>query len=145
MEVKFYKTTSNDLAVNKVLTAEIIKNVKWLEETDIIKPSLLLNFNPLDYNYCVINGWNRKYFIRKQYLVANNLYRIELEEDVLCSWWSKISNQNVVLARNENLYNTYLNDSEYNCYNQTFIQQKEFPNGFNLEPTILLAVSGGDE
>ena len=54
-----------------------------------------------------------------------------------------INNLDIVAKRQENTYNTYLNDPEFKTYNHPRITQKKFPNGFTSDSHIILTVAGG--
>ena len=53
----------------------------------------------------------------------------------------EIKNLKGVLERQENLYNTYLNDPLYKCYNNTRTQVLHFPSGLSND-NYILAIGG---
>lgn len=122
-------------------------DVVWKMGTDILKPVILVAGSlPVDsVNYVYLEEFKRWYFVTNIKTVRSSLYELNLSVDVLYTYRESIKNLEVVTARQENSYNTYLNDNEFTVYNNTFVQQKTFPSGFNTNPSYYLCVAGGDE
>ena len=83
---------------------------------------------------------NRYYFITN-ITCSNQRLIIDCDCDELYTYRTQILNSKAIIKRQEKLFNTYLNDSEYKSYEYSRIQTKEFPSGFTAQEFIL-AVSG---
>ena len=147
MICNLYVTTSENNKVVKELN--LIKNVevKLKEETDILNPALLLSRNALQNmtsaNYLYLPEFKRYYYIKNIKAVLGNMIEISCRIDVLMSHAVELKNLSCVTRRQENSYNTYLNDNFFNVYNKPIMQQKAFPHGFTNDLSIILTVSGG--
>ena len=73
-------------------------------------------------NYCYISDFNRYYYIDDIVSIANNLWEISLDCDVLYTYKDKIIENDAFIDRQENLYNDEIID-EIRVYEQ----------GYNLE------------
>lgn len=147
MTCNLYLTTSENNKVVKELN--LIKNVdvKLKENTDILNPVLLLSRNALrdmtSANYLYLQEFKRYYYIKNIKAVLGNMIEISCRIDVLMSHAVELKKLSCVTRRQENSYNTYLNDNFFNVYNKPIIQQKAFPLGFTNDLSIILTVSGG--
>lgn len=82
------------------------------------------------YNYAYIADFSRYYFVKDIKAVRNGLWEFSLSVDVLMSYAAGILALPAVIRRNENLFNMYLNDSNYMTLNYSRIQTKAFSQGF---------------
>lgn len=69
-----------------------------------------INNYVLSANYVYIPDFNRYYFINDITSVRQNLWRLSLHVDVLMSYKKEINNTYAFISRNENVYNTLLED-----------------------------------
>ena len=76
--------------------------------------------------------------------MVNGLWLIDLSCDVLMSFKDSILALECVVNRSSSDYNSYFNDDEFSCYNNSRVQTKLFPNYgvFNNGRTYLITVSG---
>ena len=129
-----------DVEIKKEVTGRI------KEDTDIINPSFIVksagtDFNNVNYLYCV--DLERYYFIKTVIEKSGGLLEIVCHEDTLSTFKNGLRKQSGIVSRQEQIYNTYLQDGTFKAYAYPLIQQKSFPSGFSDNTTILLAVVGG--
>lgn len=89
-------------------------NLRSNDSGNILSPTIYLEMNNDSvptYNYCYIPSFNRYYFITSIAPARNDYWEVNMKEDVLMSFKSEIKNQTALVARNENEYNEYLEDS----------------------------------
>lgn len=145
MNIYLYKNTDEKNKLNKTLIdiGAITGNQK--EESSIINPSFMVlnSNNAIVANYLFADELSRYYFINSVKSVNGGMIILDCSIDVLMSWKSDILKLNVVTARQQNQYNTYLPDSEYKAYNNPIITQKAFPYGFKSDSNLILSVAGG--
>lgn len=110
------------------------------EETDLVDPEILIEFDGVlvDCNYMHIPIFNRYYFITKIESVRTNLWKVYAHCDVLKTYSEGILGTNCVVARSENRYNLYLNDSMYKVTSNPRLQIANFPNKFEGESYVLV-------
>lgn len=142
MKITLYKSLDPINKIKKTLTkVKDVQSVKWLNGTDMMNPTILLTGEVPDANYVYIDKFHRYYFINDISVVREGLYQLSCGVDVLHTYADEILANDVVTERQENRYNTYLNDEEFLCYNYTYVQQKTYPSGFDVNPTIYIALA----
>lgn len=124
---------------------------KLLYDKDILNPTVLISGDILAYNYCYIPLLNRFYYITGITARTGAQEEINLKCDVLQSWKSGILANQAIIERQENEYNTYLQDSmlwTQNNKDVAFIpfqddvgKQVEFKRENN---TYILTIAGSD-
>lgn len=123
-------------------------NVVLKENTDIFRPTFVLQTSDRLWNYNYIdatNSFGRLYFITDVRSIGNNRYEVDAKTDVLSTWKSEIRGNSAVIRRQEGKYNLYLDDPEFHVYNYERIQTLQFPeNVFNKNLTYVLVVNGSD-
>ena len=144
--VNAYKYNSPNNFINKDLinVASFTGNLR--EETSVIDPvfevETALDFSQI--NYVHIPELHRYYYVTNIVSVATNLWRIYCHVDVLMTYKPQILDHEAVIARQENLYNLYLNDgSTFVATQRSRIVQKTFPNGFSGSSYVMLVA--GDQ
>lgn len=145
MLIQFFVNNSEKNKIGKSLTAVIDLNGNLKEDTDIIAPTISIqNFNAFNANYCYIPSFKRYYFITDFTAVTGGYFDISMRVDVLETYKNEIKAQKAILNRQENEFNTYLNDDRLLTFNNRKYQIKEFPLGFAETATInVLMVAGG--
>ena len=99
-------------------------NCTFKEPTSIITPVILIDATTVTaYNYAYIASFNRYYFIRDIVTVANNLWEISLECDVMASYKSQIGSSSEYVLRSASDYNTLIMDNLYPMTAETSISQ----------------------
>lgn len=109
------------------------------EETSIVDPVVLIEYDGVltNVNYAHIATFNRWYFITDITSVRTGLWRVSMHCDVLKTYSSAILGSTGVIARQENEYNLFLNDTSYKAYQYTNVVTKVFPIGFNAQEFVL--------
>lgn len=150
MTCNLYNTSSEKNKVTKALTVvSSINTFKIKENTSIINPVILISKNTKGFtdgvlfNYVWLDLYKRYYFVTDIKTVANGIVEVSLSVDVLMSFKSQILSLNCIISRQENEYNTYLDDSLFRVYNDYRVQTKAFPKGFTNEMHYVIAVAGG--
>lgn len=142
MVIKLYKNTSDPKSVNKQLFDEISITGVARDPVDVVNPVIDYegdNTTLAGYNYAYIEDYARWYFMTVQN-DSYNLNTLTLHCDVLKTSAAWLKQRNATITRNENLYNSYLNDPDFNAYAYTNIVTKAFPSSVNLDSIILMTV-----
>ena len=91
---------------------------------DIVNPSILVEGNVKNGNYCYIDSFSGYYWITEKTIVRNNLTELKLKRDASMTFLSGILNSDCICSRNTNKYNSDYNDNRYvtkqNKYIETF-------------------------
>lgn len=128
---KIGKNIDNILTISGVLK----------DETSILSPSILVNAD-LDAltsaNYMTIDSFGRKYFITDIKSIRRGLVQINGRCDVLETYKDYIKQQVAVIARQENKWNLYLNDSIFKTYQNPIYIFKKFDKGFKNDTECYL-------
>lgn len=144
--VSFYTNNSDNRYVNKILrNVKLNVQCQLKEGTSIYKPTVILNFDSSIYsaNYMYIVETSRYYYISDIYVEKQRMYISTSESDVLMSFKEQLLNKQATVARQQNVFNTYLNDSEYSAYAYRNVQTLAFPYSFRNNEEILLLITGG--
>lgn len=110
------------------------------DTTDLVDPEIMIEFDGVlvDCNYMHIPIFNRYYFITKIESVRSKLWKVYAHCDVLKTYSEGILGTEAVVARSENRYNLYLNDSMYKVNSNPRLQIANFPNKFSGESYVLV-------
>lgn len=139
--VKAYKYNSPNFFINKDLidVATYTGNLK--AESSVLDPEFEIESDSdlSQVNYIWINEFHRYYYVTNITSVTNKLWRFTCHVDVLMTYKPQITAHEAVIARQEGLYNLYLNDSDtFKVLQKRKIVQKNFPNGFSGSSYVLL-------
>lgn len=145
MNVIFYKTVSPENVIDKAVTDATAKTGNLLEDTDIIRPSIEFNFNPVSFNYALIAAFNRFYFVRSITNTGASTWRVDFEVDPLMSFKDQIKASPCIAAKSSSVYNLYLNDPNYKCYQDDVILMQNFPTGFEDQYSRFVLTVLGDK
>lgn len=132
INVELCKSSSPRNAINK--SVEVIAEVECIFKNgaDILNPVLLLKIDHVPtFNYVKIPEFKRHYFVGNIKNVDGKLWEINCSVDVLSSFKDQILTNTVIVDRQENSWNLFLNDDSFRAYQNPYIIQKEFPVGFN--------------
>ena len=108
--------------VNPTIVVELKRDVVEKLIADDENKNIVILDKLLKSNYCYISDFNRYYYIDDIVSIANNLWEISLDCDVLYTYKDKIIENDAFIDRQENLYNDEIID-EIRVYEQ----------GYNLE------------
>lgn len=153
MTVVLYKTSSDYIVVDKVLTDDLNVTGTLRGECSIMNPVIQFELpivndvrmdlsDFLSYNYCYIEDFNRYYYIQNFTVVNNKLVVAILSVDPLMSFADEIRNLNCVIARQENNYNLYINDPKIVSLCKPHIQVIPFDSSFSDTPLNIVCLAG---
>ena len=145
MNSTFYENVSDERYLNKKITAKYTNiPIEMLNPSNVVRPNLKVSSGLIgqSVNYLYIDELERYYYIRN-WTMENGYIRLECEVDVLMSFKNDIKKQNTIVARNEKLYNMYLEDNKIKIQNRTAIRTVRFPSGFTSRNLILGVVGNG--
>lgn len=136
----FYYNKSDKRYANKVL--EVVYDdveLTYIDKTDIANPVIKLGkaMDPLAYNYVYIPEFNRYYFVTEPPTFEAGYYRVKLHSDVLMSLKKYYNERNVIVKRNQYLFNMYMDDAQYKVQNRKSVRTVVFPSGFTSHQLIL--------
>lgn len=145
MKATFYENVSDERYLNKKITAKYEDiPIEVLNPSNVVRPSLRISSGLIgqSVNYLYIADLERYYYIRN-WSMDNGHVTIDCECDVLMSFKNDIKKQNTIVARNEKLFNMYLEDDKIKIQNRTAIRTVRFPSGFTSRNLILGVVGNG--
>lgn len=142
MQLKLYKSLDEKNRIRKTLTEELILNGALRDKSSVIKPTILIQTDPLDYNYAYIPEFGRYYFINNVVAMRNKSFIIDLKCDVLMSYADEIYRLRALIDREETQSQQYVTgdfviDARHNTEKITFT------NPFTEKNYILVAMKGG--
>ena len=115
-------------------------DIEFKEDTSITNPTFILRTQSkvLTANYIFVPYIN-------DYTVSHQRIYINCHVDVLMSFKKEIKNQNVIVNRNTNLFNMYLDDPKYKIQSRTAVRTVVFPSGFTGHNIVLGVVGKNSE
>lgn len=131
--------------IGKTLSTGTDFSVTLKEGTSVLKPVLLLKSSSSlsGFNYMYISDFNRYYFIDDIKSIRNDLWEVSGHVDVLETYATAILSNQAVIKRQQNNFNTYLNDPEWKVYaNENVVAYKFSSTGFSKSLKFILAVAG---
>lgn len=145
MYINLYRNSSPANYVDKQITEIISLEGILREPTSIIDPVVTIQKDsPMGFNYVHIPIFNRYYFVTGISSENNNLVAVAMHVDVLMTYKIEIMQMEAIIKRQENMYNTYLDDGIYKAYQNTKHKIIKFPNGFT-DFSYILALAGNGE
>ena len=139
MKIDLYKNTTEENAIEKIITDK--KTIEGTLKTtiDITDFSVIFNFfeDWNNYNYVYIEKLKRYYFVESKRIVNNSLVEYGLVEDVLMSFKDLIREQNILLTESETAFIGSKNN--YTAENKlTVANSYEMEDLFNTDKTGVL-------
>lgn len=131
--------------IGKTLSEGLSFDVELKAGTSVLNPILLLSSPSglAGYNYMYISEFGRYYFIDDIKSVRNGQWEISAHVDVLETYKDKILANTGVIRRQQNRFNTYLNDPEWRVYaNENVVAYKFSTTPFSKTLQFVLAVAG---
>ncbi len=145
MTIKLYHNDSDKRTVSKTLTNEgALAGAVIIDDTSILAPRLKVRDNGIimvQYNYCYIADFKRYYYIT-DITVSNGYILIDCKVDVLMTYANEIKACTGVLARQENIWSGYVDDSENYTNQYNNVSLKSFTNPFSKALNYILLVNG---
>ena len=143
MQLKLYKSLDEKNRIRKTLTGELILNGALRDNSSVIKPTILIQTDPLDYNYAYIPEFGRYYYITNITAFRKNAWLIDLKCDVLMSYADDIYKLRALIDREETQSQQYVSgdfvlDARHNT------EKIVFNNPFTEKNYILVTLKGGN-
>ena len=139
MKIDLYKNTTEENAIEKIITDKKTIEGTLKKTIDITDFSVIFNFfeDWNNYNYVYIEKLKRYYFVESKRIVNNSLVEYDLIEDVLMSFKDLIRQQNILLTESETAFNGSKNN--YTAENKlTVANSYEMEDLFNTDKTGVL-------
>ena len=147
LTIKLYHNASPANKIGKKLNDELVtSDVLLKDNVSILKPVFKVRDvrSIITYNYLYCPDLQRYYFIDDIVSIHNDLWEISCHVDVLETYKNGILGQSVILKRQQNKYNTYLNDERWPVYTYDDVITFAFTSsGFKKALEYLLIVAGG--
>lgn len=143
MQLKLYKSLDEKNRIRKTLTCELALNGALRDNSSVIKPTILIQTDPLDYNYAYIPEFGRYYYITNITAFRKNAWLIDLKCDVLMSYADDIYKLRALIDREETKSQQYVSgdfvlDARHNT------EKIAFNNPFTEKNYILVTLKGGN-
>lgn len=136
---------SEDIRIDKNISDIITLNGVLKEDTSIINPTIIIESNVSSLaicNYMTISSFGRSYFVTDIRSLKGNMVEVSGKVDVLTSFGAQLRACTGIVYKQENLWNTYLDDGTFKTYQNPNIQLKAFPGFFNGDLQYVFAVAG---
>lgn len=145
--ITLYKNGSEDYAFDKSLSEILsMSDCIFKEDSSVENPNIIIKTNTdiSECNYMYIADLHRYYFIREIGVVRAGVYYVQGHVDVLTTYKSEIRACNAIIARQEHLFNMYLDDPEFKTLNKSQVVTKRFSSGaFTKNMKYILVTAGG--
>lgn len=131
MTVTLYQNLSESNYVNKTLASEIPITGNMVNASSVLNPVILVKAESAGIvlsNYMLIHEWQRYYFITDIISVRQGLWEIHGHVDVLMTFKNQFLRLSAIVARQEYLYNLYLDDDKFLINAPRQYVTKAFPN-----------------
>lgn len=114
MKLKYWTGFSKRKNSTKIPTATGTEiDIVLKEDTSIDSPSIILQGNAINIDYCYINTFGKYYFVGAPIFLTNGLTQYDLEEDTLATHKTEVGNTIAHIARSSTGYDTMIPDA--NC------------------------------
>lgn len=134
MQIILYNTNADNREVHKKLTDELTLTGQLVETTDILTPSIAINYNGrLSFNYAYIPAFNRYYYITGITVDEGQNLTLSLSVDVLMSFWDSFKNSQCIAERSTSKYNDYLADNKVAFSSKVRTEYRRM--AYNFAPT----------
>lgn len=144
MIIKLFNTSDSNNTINKTLTNETEFNIKFKGQADIINPVVKLQSEtPILFNYGYIPDFKRYYFINNIVIEPNEIYRLELNVDVLESFKTDILTCYGYIKQSNNINEYYNAGYETEERKETEIFKGDVTIGDTENPTLIVTTIGG--
>ena len=99
MNILLYKTTNANNDLNKTISDKVELVGALREASSVIAPSILIQSNPIGYNYAYIPEFGRYYYIKNITAFRKGAYIVDLKCDVLMSFREEILHMSGIVSR----------------------------------------------
>lgn len=145
MIVKLYHNYSDNHHVEKNITLLDSIEGALRDSCSVLEPTITIEWygNISSLNYIHIPDFNRYYFVVNIVSIRKNLWSLSCHVDVLMSYREGIKKCGGIIARQEFLYNLYLNDDEFLIDSPRMFTNIEFPRRLSPADNFVLTLAGG--
>lgn len=145
MTVNFMVNSSPEIYVNKSVSISKQVDCNLKGEVDILHPTLIVKDVAIgNCNYMQIPDFsNRYYYIDSMITHNSGVIEISGRVDVLMSHKTEILALGGIVARQENIYNLELKDTDYTALNYRRVQTRIFSKKFDSNNLILIVAGKG--
>lgn len=145
MTITLYNNTSPPNYVNKSITQVEELSGTLREACSIVDPVITIErSNPTGFNYAYITEFSRYYYVTGVSSEVNGLIAVAMHVDVLMTYKSQIASAKAIVRRQENRYNTYLDDGIFKAYQNSKHKIIAFPGSFSAYSYILALAGNSD-
>lgn len=99
MNILLYKTTNANNDLNKTISDKVELVGTLRDASSVITPSILIQSNPIGYNYAYIPEFGRYYYIKNITAFRKGAYIVDLKCDVLMTYREEILNMSGIVSR----------------------------------------------
>ena len=144
MNILLYKTTNANNDLNKTISNKVELVGALRDASSIIAPSILIQSNPIGYNYAYIPEFGRYYYIKNITAFRKGAYIVDLKCDVLMSFKEEILNMSGIVSRLTSGDEYANRDIKTKCLETH--RKIVFENTpFTADGTYILVAQGGEE
>ena len=144
MNILLYKTTNANNDLNKTISNKVELVGALRDASSIIAPSILIQSNPIGYNYAYIPEFGRYYYIKNITAFRKGAYIVDLKCDVLMSFKEEILNMSGIVSRLTSGDEYANRDIKTKCLEtHRKIMFENTP--FTADGTYILVAQGGEE
>ena len=144
MNILLYKTTNANNDLNKTISDKVELVGALRDASSIIAPSILIQSNPIGYNYAYIPEFGRYYYIKNITAFRKGAYIVDLKCDVLMSFKEEILNMSGIVSRLTSGDEYANRDIKTKCLETH--RKIVFENTpFTADGTYILVAQGGEE
>lgn len=150
MTIFTYENVSEPIVMNKTLHNKKEIDGIFRNDFNVMYPVFdIASENLPNFNYIFIPDFARYYYVDSVQNLLNGLWSISCSVDVLMSYKNQILAQRAIIARQENVYNLYLDDDRLITTCRRRIWTKAFPTrvfpASEGGSSFVLTVAGGAE
>ena len=99
MNILLYKTTNANNDLNETISDKVELVGTLRDASSVIAPSILIQSNPIGYNYAYIPEFGRYYYIKNITAFRKGAYIVDLKCDVLMTFREEILNMSGIVSR----------------------------------------------
>ena len=144
MNILLYKTTNANNDLNKTISDKVELVGALRDSSSIIAPSILIQSNPIGYNYAYIPEFGRYYYIKNITAFRTKAYILDLKCDVLMSFKEEILNMSGIVSRLTSGDKYANRDIKTKCL-ETHRKIMFVNTPFTADGTYILIAQGGEE
>ena len=144
MKILLYKTKNANNDLNKTISDKVELVGALRDMSSIIAPSILIQSNPIGYNYAYIPEFGRYYYIKNTIAFRKSAFMLELKCDVLMSFKEEILNMSGIVSRLTSGDKYANRDIKTKCL-ETHRKIMFVNTPFTANGTYILIAQGGEE